>query len=231
MLKKTSLLLYEKQKKLNLILEEQLFKTGLYDIHTTVNQTRVKVLLDSLKPNILILNFDDLSSELSNTVQNFKDENNYSQIIGYHNKHLTGFKISNSEIKLLSKPFKIITLLEEVRKMINSKCLLTNDILITDHLKFIYSKRILYSLKTKQKEHLTEKENDLLLYFYNHKDIEINKIELLNQIWGFTESIETHTLETHIYRLKLKLRRLEPNLPFTLSNKKGLCIMRFNKTI
>ena len=146
MLKKTSLLLYEKQKKLNLILEEQFFKTGLYDIHTTVNQTKVKVLLDSLKPNILILNFDDLSSELNNNVQNFKAENNHSQIIGYHNKDLTGFKINNSEIKLLSKPFKIITLLEEVRKMINSKCLLTNDILITDHLKFIHSRRILYSL-------------------------------------------------------------------------------------
>lgn len=229
MVKKTSLLLYEKEKNLNRILEEQIFKTGHYNIQATVNEAKLKELLASFKPNILILNFDSLSTDLENAIQNFTTKNKNSSIIGYHSNDLPCFKFNNSDIKTLTKPFKIINLLEELKKIKTSKVLLKEDISIIDHLKFIYSKRVLYNLKTHNKEHLTEKENDLLFYFYNNKNIEINKNELLNEIWGFSETIKTHTLETHIYRLKLKLRRLEPNLPFTLSNRSGLYIMRFDK--
>lgn len=229
MVKKTSLLLYEKEKNLNMILEEQIFKTGHYDIQATVNQTKLTELLDSFKPSILILNFDGLSTDLKNAIQSFTTKNKNSSIIGYHTGDLPCFKFNNSNLKTLTKPFKIIKLLEVLKKIKTSKVSLKKDISITSHLKFICSKRVLYNLKTHKKEHLTEKENNLLFYFYNHKNIEINKNELLNEIWGFSETIKTHTLETHIYRLKLKLRRLEPNLPFTLYNRSGLYIMKFNK--
>jgi DNA-binding response OmpR family regulator len=87
------------------------------------------------------------------------------------------------------------------------------------------------NLKTKNKEHLTEKENELLFYFCTHKNVEIKRNEILNTIWGFSDSINTHTLETHIYRLKLKIDKLEPDLSFSLSNQKGFYTMKFNKII
>ena len=83
------------------------------------------------------------------------------------------------------------------------------------------------NLKTKNKEHLTEKENKLLLHFYINKNIEITKNNLLNVIWGISENINTHTLETHIYRLKQKLYNVEPQLSFQLSNNNGLYAMQF----
>ena len=90
------------------------------------------------------------------------------------------------------------------------------------NLKFLPYEKVLINLNTKNKEHLTEKENKLLLYLYSNKNIEITKNDLLSSIWGLTKSVNTHTLETHIYRLKQKLYKLEPNLSFSLSNHNGL---------
>ena len=228
MVKKISLLLYEKEKKLNLILEEQIFKTGLYDIHSIIDETRLTKSLELLKPNILILNFNDLNRVSKNTIQNFKIKNNNVKIIGYCNSAPSFLEIDYSNIKILYKPFKIISLLGELIKLGNSKFLLEKDVLLSDCLKFIPNKRILYNLKTQNKEYLTEKENQLLSYFYLHINVEISRNELLNQLWGFSENIITHTLETHIYRLKLKFNRLEPNLSFPLTNNRGVYTMIFN---
>ena len=120
MVKKISLLLYEKEKKLNLILEEQIFKTGLYDIHSIIDETRLTKSLELLKPNILILNFNDLNRVSKNTIQNFKIKNNNVKIIGYYNSAPSFLEIDYSDIKILYKPFKIISLWK-----INS-CLRTN---------------------------------------------------------------------------------------------------------
>lgn len=51
---------------------------------------------------------------------------------------------------------------------------------------------------------LTEKEQAILLFLYRHDGI-IDRQSLLEEIWGYSAAIETHTLETHIYRLRQKL--------------------------
>jgi len=94
-------------------------------------------------------------------------------------------------------------------------------------LKFLPFEKVLINLNTKHKEHLTEKENKLLLYLCNNKNIEITKNDLLSTIWGFSESINTHTLETHIYRLKQKLNKLEPKSSFLISNNNGIYSFQF----
>ena len=63
---------------------------------------------------------------------------------------------------------------------------------------------------------------------YQKRDLELTKNDLLTNIWGVTERINTHTLETHLYRLKQKLFKLEPNLSFSLINKNGLYYLKYN---
>ena len=63
-----------------------------------------------------------------------------------------------------------------------------------DHIIFSPSKKTISNLETNYTEHLTEKENNLLIYFYNKKNEEILKKDLLIKIWGFSEKINTHTL-------------------------------------
>lgn len=52
---------------------------------------------------------------------------------------------------------------------------------------------------------LTEKETEILSYLYRAKGEIIDKDELLKEIWAYNTDISTHTLETHIYRLRQKI--------------------------
>ena len=100
-----------------------------------------------------------------------------------------------------------------------------------NHLKFLPYEKVLVNLKTRKKEHLTEKENKLLFYLYNNKNIEITKNDLLSAIWGVSESINTHTLETHMYRLKQKFHKIEPKLSLILLNQNGLYGMSLEASV
>ena len=60
-----------------------------------------------------------------------------------------------------------------------------------------------------RKIRLTEKEASILKYLYRAKDKPVARETLLNEVWGYNAGITTHTLETHIYRLRQKIRSEE----------------------
>ena len=75
-------------------------------------------------------------------------------------------------------------------------------------------------LRDKKKTKLTEKELQLIL-FLNKKNSPQNITTLQNEIWGYKESLETHTVETHIYRLRKKIEKDFSDKNFINSNKEG----------
>jgi hypothetical protein len=79
--------------------------------------------------------------------------------------------------------------------------------------------KILNNLNTQEAQRLTEKECQLLRFFYQNKGQELSKERLLKEIWDYHPEAETHTLETHIYRLRQKLEE-DPNVPHILLNGK-----------
>jgi DNA-binding response OmpR family regulator len=52
---------------------------------------------------------------------------------------------------------------------------------------------------------LTDKERDILLYLVQKPSKNAERQELLRAVWGYSDQIETHTLETHVYRLRQKI--------------------------
>jgi len=70
---------------------------------------------------------------------------------------------------------------------------------------------------------LTEKEIEIILYL-NDKKIKQNVAELQKNIWGYAANMETHTVETHIYRLRKKISDLFKDEKFILSHKNGYFI-------
>ena len=82
--------------------------------------------------------------------------------------------------------------------------------------RFNFSGRVL-SFKDREIK-LTEKEAALLSYLYRCKKA-VDKETLLREIWGYGEGISTHTLETHIYRLRQKLE--ETGISFSAGNGEG----------
>ena len=225
--KKSVIVIYEKEIKLNQILKEQLSIQDTYQIREATDEKDLIELIETLTVNLLILNLNDISENLKNFLQEFNFKNKFINFLGYSNKDYHFINMEEIEITLLEKPFRISFLLKELEKLLRKNPFQNSDIFLMNDLKFLPNKKVLINLNSKNKEHLTEKENKLLLYLCKNKNIEITKNDLLNSIWGFSENIKTHTLETHIYRLKQKLYKLQPKSSFLLSNNNGLYSFKF----
>ena len=228
---KANILIYEKEIKLNQILKEQICKLNTYEVYEIIDEKKLLELFELIKAHVLILNLNDLNKNLKNIIENYKVSKRINSILGYYNKNDLYLRINEKHVILLEKPFKIIDLVNDLEELLNTKVFDKSNILLMKHLKFLPYEKVLVNLKTQQKEHLTEKENKLLFYLYDNKNIEITKNDLLKEIWGFSESLNTHTLETHLYRLKQKLTKIEPKISLILLKQNGLYDMRLESNI
>jgi DNA-binding winged helix-turn-helix (wHTH) protein len=69
-----------------------------------------------------------------------------------------------------------------------------------------FDARILRDRKTNNISYLTEKEAKLLLSLFQAQGHPVERSKLLEKVWGYKSDLETQTLETHLYRLKKKLK-------------------------
>ena len=95
------------------------------------------------------------------------------------------------------------------------------NIKITHDLIFRPETKILLNKKNNKIINLTEKESKLLNFILENRENVLKKDEILINVWGITNIINTHTLETHIYSLKKKLDAFEYQHPFICSDNLG----------
>jgi len=77
-------------------------------------------------------------------------------------------------------------------------------------------------LESKNKSiRLTEKENDILKFLYQNLETIVSREILLHEIWGYNSKVTTHTLETHIYRLRQKIEIDPANACFLITETGG----------
>ena len=223
-----SILLYEKEKILNSILHYQISKYNNYDLLIVENDEELYETVTDRSFDACILNLNNLSYNIKNLINIIQRKNEHVNIIAYHEPFYKKIIDNIGKVFLLEKPFKLITLLNYLDSVNYTETMLNSNKYLMDHIIFSPSKKTISNLETNYTEHLTEKENNLLIYFYNKKNEEILKKDLLTKIWGFSEKINTHTLETHIYRLKKKLNKIDKNLSLSLGNKNGLYYLKYN---
>ena len=228
---KINIVIYEKDVKLNQILKEQVCKLNNYEVYEIVDEKKLLDILELIKVHVLIFNLKGLNQNLKKIIENYNLSKRIYGLVGYYNKNDSDFRINDRNVILLEKPFKIIDLVTDLQKLLNTKVFDKYNILLMKHLKFLPHEKVLINLTTEQKEHLTEKENKLLFYLYNNKNTEIRKNDLLKAIWGVSEGLNTHTLETHIYRLKQKIYKIDPNISFKLLKQNGLYDMQLGANI
>jgi len=68
---------------------------------------------------------------------------------------------------------------------------------------------------------LTEKETAILKYLYRAGDKSVTRDILLHEVWGYNSGVTTHTLETHIYRLRQKIERDPSNAELLVTESGG----------
>ena len=92
-----------------------------------------------------------------------------------------------------------------------------SDVLINNYNLNLNSREICFG---KNKLKLTEKEISSIIYiFKSSSSVKIQ--ELQTKVWGYQSELETHTVETHIYRLRKKILKTFNDDDFIISNKNG----------
>lgn len=106
----------------------------------------------------------------------------------------------------VTKPFKFAVLLARVRAQLRQHEQSEEAVFTIGPYTFRPSAKLLVDGKG-AKVRLTEKETSILKYLYRAGEKVITRDVLLHEVWGYNAGITTHTLETHIYRLRQKIER------------------------
>ncbi len=104
----------------------------------------------------------------------------------------------------IAKPFKLPVLLARIRAQLRQHEQSEDAIFGVGPYTFKPAAKMLLDAKEK-KIRLTEKETNILKYLYRANDSVVPRDELLHEVWGYNAGVTTHTLETHIYRLRQKI--------------------------
>ena len=141
-------------------------------------------------------------------VDEFTRTNSLHQI----NKDLTRVIISEEIIKnlpnrdvCLVKPFRFLDMAKTLQKLYSEFSTGNNYEVKRGRLNFYFSDKLL-SYDGKKSVYLTDKESDIMMALMNNKFDGINKELILYDVWGFSKNISTHTFETHLYRLRKKIK-------------------------
>ena len=105
----------------------------------------------------------------------------------------------------VSKPFKIGVLLVRIRAQLRQHEQSEDAVFAIGPYSFQPAKKLLVNDEKEEKIRLTEKETNILKYLYRSGHKVVSRDILLNEVWGYNAEVTTHTLETHIYRLRQKI--------------------------
>ena len=193
-----------------------------------------------ISQNVFIVNYnslyeilDEIKENLSFKITKFENEDEFRKNKNFDEKNI--LIISNSKNKLI------------VNQNISEKNLLIFDILplaINKIIELINLKLIKLKFNNQSKINiknyelnlnskffskeglsikLTEKEIEIILYLYQNKT-KHNVMDLQKNIWHYSSNMETHTVETHVYRLRKKISDRFKDENFILSEKNGYFI-------
>ena len=104
----------------------------------------------------------------------------------------------------VSKPFKFPVLLARIRAQLRQHEQSEDAIFTIGPYTFKPAAKMLLD-DDERKIRLTEKETNILKFLYRANDAVVAREVLLHEVWGYNAGVTTHTLETHIYRLRQKI--------------------------
>jgi DNA-binding response OmpR family regulator len=106
----------------------------------------------------------------------------------------------------VTKPFRFAVLLARIRAQLRQHEASEDAVFTIGPFTFRPSSKLLLNTKG-NKVRLTEKETAILRFLYRAGQKPVSRETLLQEVWGYNSGVTTHTLETHIYRLRQKVER------------------------
>ena len=164
------------------------------------------------------INYYNSESEILQLQESKKININYSTII----LKKPSKKIKEKNVIVFEElPNRIDKIIDKINiHLIKQKYNLQSNLKIGEYSLDLNSRTI---IKNQKKLNLTEREIDILIFLSKQK--EPQKIDILqNKVWNYSSNLETHTVETHIYRLRKKIKDTFNDDNFIISKKDGYII-------
>jgi len=121
----------------------------------------------------------------------------------------------------VTKPFRINVLLARLRAHLRQHERSEDAVMTIGPYEFHPAGKMLLEKGGKKKIRLTDKEASILKYLFRAGDRPVARDVLLNEVWGYNAGVTTHTLETHIYRLRQKIEKDPANAAILITDRGG----------
>ena len=105
----------------------------------------------------------------------------------------------------ITKPFRLGVLLARLRAHLRQHAESEDAVFTIGPYSFRPSAKLMVETNSDRKIRLTEKETSILKYLYRAGQRVVDRETLLHEVWGYNPGVTTHTLETHVYRLRQKI--------------------------
>ena len=185
---------------------------GLYSILEEIKNNLTYKIFNYINENEFLKSLNSNSLDLANSLVIVKSIN--TKLID--NKKLDKRIIYAFE----NLPIEIDKLLELINvQLIKQKYSYQSKINIKNYIINLNSRTIIKNSKSLK---LTEKEINIILFLNNKKPQKINILQ--NEVWGYSSELKTHTVETHVYRLRKKIKDMFDDDNFILSHDDGYLI-------
>jgi DNA-binding response OmpR family regulator len=204
------ILLIDDDEDLREALSEQLIMTEDFDVFEAANGQDALVKVKEATYDIVILDVglpDTDGRDLCRVMRKQGVKSPILMLTGQATDADTILGLDAGANDYVTKPFKFPVLLARVRAQLRQHEQSEDAIFTLGPYTFKPSAKMLIT-EDEKKIRLTEKETNILKFLYRSTEGVVPRDVLLHEVWGYNAGVTTHTLETHIYRLRQKI---EPN--------------------
>ncbi len=128
----------------------------------------------------------------------------------------------------VTKPFRLGVLLARLRAQMRQHEQSEDAVFTIGRYSFRPAAKLLLDGDSGKKVRLTEKETSILKFLFRAGDKVVSRDVLLNEVWGYNTGVTTHTLETHVYRLRQKIEQDPSNAEILVTEPGGYRLISKN---
>jgi len=228
MAKLNRILLVDDEDDLREALSEQLIMTDEFDVFEAANGAEAMDQIRAGQFDLAILDVglpDTDGRELCKRMRKAGFKAPVVMLTGHDSDADTILGLDSGANDYITKPFKLPVLLARLRAQLRQHEQSENAVFQLGPYMFKPAHKMLIDEKERdekeRKIRLTEKETNILKYLYRAPEGVVPRDVLLHEVWGYNAGVTTHTLETHIYRLRQKIEPDPSNVSLLLTEAGG----------
>ena len=224
MVKRKTILFVSEFLLLKQLLLDQLQKQGEYLLEESLSVTEAISLIVREHFDCILIDSSLADASLSNLCKNIRQEGVRSPIILVAEElgeDVAIVALDAGANDYVLKPFKINVLVAKIRSNIRQFEQSEFAILRFGRFSFKPGDKILLNNSSKEEVRLTDKETAIIKLLYLSGGEVVTRATLLEEVWGYNTTLTTHTLETHIYRIRQKVGNASSGQDFIATESEG----------